>query len=112
MVCQCQQADTVIVCEQGAPLLDGKRHDSYVDVRDWEDIGWHLSYMFDEAGIGYLDDANITARTRRCRLLRSRTTSTLHHHCFIHLRQGQQWLKIPSQEVRVLEDRQVNKGTT
>jgi len=68
IMCHCQHADAVIIREQGEPLLDGKRHDSHVDVRDRGEVGWHLSYMLDEARIGDLDYANITALTRGCKL--------------------------------------------
>jgi hypothetical protein len=54
-VCHCQHAYAVIICEQGDLLLDGKRHDSHVDIRDRGDIESHVSYMLDKAGIGDLD---------------------------------------------------------
>src|SRR5262245_54738476 len=68
--------------------------------------------MLNKAGIGDLDYVNITALTRGCKFWRSGTISTLCHHFLIHLRQGQEWLKITRQKISMLEERQVNGGTT
>src|SRR2546426_4472288 len=102
MVCHCQHAYAVIVRKQGDLLLNGKRHYSHVDVRDWGDIGWHLSYTLDEARIGDLDYANITDVTRGCKFWRTGTISALGHYLIIHLWQSQQWLKISRQKGRLL----------
>ena len=64
--CQCQYADAVIVRQQGDLRRESRRHSAQVRVRDRRAIGWYLSSMADEAGIGPRDDANRTTLTRGC----------------------------------------------
>ena len=73
--CQCQHADAVIVRQQGDLLLESRRHSAQVHVRDRRAIGWYLSSMVDEAGIGHRDDATMTTLTRGCKLARARGRS-------------------------------------